>query len=338
MPKSNSRVFIIAEVAQAHDGSLGMAHSYIDLAAKCGADAVKFQTHIASAESTPSEPWRVKFSTQDKNRYEYWKRMEFSKEQWKELSDHAVEKGLLFMSSPFSIEAAELLMEIGIKMWKVASGEVSNIPLFDFINESKLPVFLSTGMSSMEEIDTAVDYLSKGSPDITIMQCTSMYPTPPEKTGLNLIPLFKERYNCKAGLSDHSGEPYACLAAAAIGADVLEAHITFSREMFGPDVPVSLDETAFTKMVEGVRIIEEMNNNPVDKDKLFEELTPMRKLFTRSIVARKNIAPGTIITEEFIVFKKPGTGVSPENAQELLGKKAIRELKADEIINLSDVE
>src|SRR5262247_912617 len=135
---------IVAEVAQAHDGSLGTAHAFIDACAKTGADAVKFQTHIAAAESTPGEPWRVKFSRQDATRYNYWKRMEFTEEQWHGLREHAHERGLEFLSSPFSIEAVELLTRVGVAAWKVASGEVSNLPMFERIATSGLHIFLST--------------------------------------------------------------------------------------------------------------------------------------------------------------------------------------------------
>ncbi len=155
IPKSNSPL-VIAEIAQAHEGSLGIAHSYIDAASNAGVDAVKFQTHIASAESTLSEPWRVKFSNQDATRYDYWKRMEFSKEQWKELYEHSRERNMLFISSPFSIEAVELLLETGIDAWKVASGELNNTTLFEMIAETGLPVFVSTGMSNYDEIDKDV--------------------------------------------------------------------------------------------------------------------------------------------------------------------------------------
>ena len=148
---------IIAEVAQAHDGSLGTAHAYIDAAARAGADAVKFQTHIAAAESSPAEPWRVKFSLQDATRYDYWRRMEFTEEQWAGLRMHADETGLIFLSSPFSVEAAEMLLRVGMRAWKIASGEVNNVPLFECITATRLPVLLSTGMSRLAEIDRAVE-------------------------------------------------------------------------------------------------------------------------------------------------------------------------------------
>ena len=308
MPRSKNPVLIIAEIAQAHDGSLGMAHSYIDAVAG-KADAVKFQMHIASAESTPSEPWRVQFSKQDKSRYDYWKRMEFTQDQWRELREHAEEKDLIFISSPFSLEAVDLLIGIGTDAWKIASGEVSNLPLFEKVASTGQKIFLSTGMSPMAEIDRAVELLSKDGKELTVMQCTSLYPTPPEKVGLNMMDVYRERYGVKAGLSDHTGSVYTGLAAAAMGADAIEVHVTFSREMFGPDVPVSLTMEELKMLYDGANYIRTVQENPVDKNAMAEELTDMRKLFNKSIVARDDIAKGTVISEEMLAFKKPGTGL-----------------------------
>lgn len=338
MPKENNKVFIIAEIAQAHDGSLGMAHAFIDVAAKAGADAVKFQTHIASEESTAAEPWRIKFSRQDKSRYDYWKRMEFTEEQWQELKKHSDESGIEFMSSPFSVAAVEMLARIGVQKWKIASGEVTNFPLFDSIAKTGFPVLLSTGMSSMDEIDEAVNTVKSRELDLTLLQCTSMYPTPPEKLGLNMIPLFREKYNCKAGLSDHSGTIYAGLAAAALGIDALEAHLTLSKDMFGPDVPVSLTPEEFKQLAGGVRFIDKAVRNPVDKNKIAEELKDMRKLFNKSIVAKAQISEGSILKEENLAFKKPGTGLPPADITKILGKRTKRIIQADELILPEDLE
>src|SRR5436190_15065887 len=152
---------IIAEVAQAHDGSLNLAHSFIDSIAEARADAVKFQTHIATAESSPQEQWRVPFSKQDASRYDYWKRMEFTKEQWGGLKEHAEAKGLIFLSSPFSTQAVDWLKEIGIQAWKIASGEVRNEVLLEKIIQTKLPVLLSSGMSSWAELNQTVQQFKR---------------------------------------------------------------------------------------------------------------------------------------------------------------------------------
>ena len=323
---------IIAEVAQAHDGSLGMAHGFIDAIANTGADAVKFQTHIAAAESTPGEPWRVKFSPQDATRYDYWRRMEFSEEQWHGLKHHADERGLRFLSSPFSVEAVELLTRIGVFAWKVASGEVSNVPMFERMTAAGLPILLSTGMSPLSEIDAAVECVkAKGLP-LTVLQCTSAYPCPPEKVGLNLIPFFRERYGCAIGLSDHSGTIYPGLAAATLGSEVLEVHVTLSREMFGPDVPASVTTSELRQLVEGVRFIEKMKANPVDKDAMAQEMAPLRELFTKSVVARVDLSAGTMLREEHLTVKKPGTGIPADRLHEAVGRRLRRSVKADELL------
>lgn len=337
MMNENSQCKIIAEIAQAHDGSLGAAHAYIDAAARAGADAIKFQTHIASAESTPSEPWRVKFSQQDSTRYEYWQRMEFTEDQWFGLKQHADERGLQFLSSPFSIEAVQLLTRVGVACWKIASGEVSNTPMFERMAQTGLPILLSTGMSPLSEIDAAVERVKSFNLPLTVLQCTSMYPTPPEKLGLNLIPFFRERYGCGVGLSDHSGTIYAGLAAAMLGAEVIEVHLTFSREMFGPDVPVSITTTELRQLVDGVRFIENARTHPVDKDSMASDLMGMRKLFTKSVVVRVPLAAGTVLCPEHLTGKKPGTGIPAERMVELFGRVLRRDVTADQILLEDDL-
>ena len=246
---SEEACLVIGEVAQAHDGSLGTAHVFIDAIAAAGADAVKFQTHIAAAESTPQEPWRVKFSPQDESRYAYWQRMEFTEEQWHGLRQHATDRGLLFLSSPFSVEAVELLTRVGVAAWKVASGEVGHRLMLDRMADAGIPVLLSTGMSPLAEIDAAVEQVRAHGLTIAVLQCTSAYPCPPEKVGLNLIACLRERYGCAVGLSDHSGTIYPGLAATTMGAEVLEVHVTLSREMFGPDVSASVTTDELRQLV-----------------------------------------------------------------------------------------
>ena len=201
--------FIIAEIAQAHDGSLGILHSYIDALSKTGIDAIKFQTHIAKSESSSEEPFRVNFSYVDQTRYDYWKRMEFTREQWIEIKKHCEDVGLEFMSTPFSVEAVDLLEEIGITRYKISSGDVENFLLLEKIAKTNKPILISSGMSSFSELDAAVDFLEKFGADISIFQCTSMYPTPAKKVGLNVIQELKNRYGKAVGLSDHTGSIFA---------------------------------------------------------------------------------------------------------------------------------
>jgi N-acetylneuraminate synthase len=334
----NESCLIVAEIAQAHDGSLGTAHAYIDAAANAGADAVKFQTHIAAAESTPGEPWRVKFSRQDATRYDYWKRMEFTEEQWHGLKKHALERGLKFLSSPFSVEAVDLLTRVGISAWKVASGEINNTPMFNRMAATGLPIILSTGMSSLGEIDLAVDRVKSCGLPLTVLQCTSAYPCPPEKVGLNLIPFFRERYGCPVGLSDHSGAIFAGLAAATIGIDLLEVHVTFSRETFGPDVPSSITIAELGQLVQGIRFTERMKANPVDKDAAAAETAPMRKLFTKSLVACVDLPAGTLLKSDHLTAKKPGTGIPVEHIDQVVGRRLRKDVKADQLIAAEDLD
>jgi N-acetylneuraminate synthase len=330
-------VVIIGEVAQAHDGSLGIAHAYIDAIANAGADAVKFQTHIAAAESTPDEPWRVKFSQQDVSRYDYWKRMEFTEEQWCGLKRHANARGLEFLSSPFSCESVELLMRVGVAAWKVASGEVNNTLMFERMAATGLPILLSTGMSPLSEIDAAVEGIKAQGLPLTVLQCTSVYPCPAEKVGLNLIPFFRERYGCGVGLSDHSGTIYPGLAAATMGISVLEVHVTLSREMFGPDVSASVTSMELRQLVEGVRFIERMRASHVDKNSILSEIHPLREVFTKSVVARVDLPAGTILEEKHLTVKKPGTGIPSDRMKELIGHTLRRPVKADQILQESDL-
>jgi len=337
-PVAPQRCLIVGEVAQAHDGSLGMAHAYIDAIAAAGADAVKFQTHLAAAESTPAEPWRVRFSRQDASRHDYWKRMEFTEEQWHGLKQHADAQGLMFLSSPFSVEAVDLLSRVGVAAWKVASGEVANAALFERMARNGLPMLLSTGMSSWSEIDAAVGRLQDRHLPLVVLQCTSAYPCPAEQVGLNLLSLYRQRYHCPVGLSDHSGTIYAGLAAAVLGIAVLEVHVTFSREMFGPDVPASVTTAELRQLVEGTRFIEAAQSHPVDKDDLAEDLAPMRALFTKSVVLRQNLPRGTRLSAEHLAAKKPGSGIPAQRLADYVGRTLKRAVTADTLLQEADLE
>ena len=328
--------FIIAEVAQAHDGSLGLAHAYIDAAAKTGADAVKFQTHIAAEESSPQETWRVKFSRQDATRYDYWKRMEFTVEQWAGLKQHAEEKGLAFLSSPFSLAAIQMLERISVPAWKVASGEVTNRLFLDAMIATKKPILVSSGMSYLEELDATMAQIKTAGIRAAVFQCTTAYPCPPEKIGINQISELIARYDCPVGLSDHSGTPYPSLAAVTLGASLIEAHITLSREMFGPDTSASLTTQEFTQMVEGVRFINKMIEHPIDKKATAEQMGPMRKMFGQSFVAATDLEAGTVICKENLSCRKPGTGIPSANINSVLGKKLRIPVKASQFLKLDD--
>jgi N-acetylneuraminate synthase len=333
-----NKSLIIADVAQAHDGSLGFAHAFIDAAAKTGIDGIKFQTHIADAESTPAEPWRVKFSRQDETRYDYWKRMEFREHEWEGLRKHAEGSGLQFLSTPFSMEAFQLLQRVGVSAWKVGSGEVTNAPLLEAMAKTGLPVILSSGMSSLAETDAAVAIFKQNKNDLTILQCSTTYPCPPEQIGLNMLPVFRERYSCKVGLSDHSGTIYPSLAAVTLGAQMIEVHVTLNREMFGPDVSSSLTTSELKQLVEGIRIIEKILMNPIDKDSIAIEKKDLKIIFGKSIVAARDLPEGTILSNEHLTLKKPGTGLDPQMLKTVIGRTLKRQLQVNQQLSKEDYE
>jgi len=329
---------VVAEIGQAHDGSLGTAHAHIDAAAAAGADAVKFQTHIAAAESTPGEPWRVRFSPQDDTRFDYWRRMEFTEAQWHGLRDHADEAGLAFVSSPFSIEAVELLERVGVSAWKIASGETSNLPLLRRVSAHGAPVILSCGMSDLAELDDAVAVVRAADAPVAVLQCTSAYPCPPERVGLNVVPQLAERYGVPTGLSDHSGTIYAGLAAAALGADLLEVHLTLSRHAFGPDVPASITVEEMRQLVDGVAFIATARAHPVDKDAAVHDFAELRDLFTKSVVARRDLPAGHVLTADDLTVKKPGTGIPARRLDDVVGRTLRTAVAADALLSPDDLD
>ena len=330
--------FLVAEVGQAHDGSLGTAHAYIDAVAEAGAAAVKFQTHIAAAESTPAEPWRVKFSPQDASRYDYWKRMEFTQEQWRGLKAHAEERGLVFLSSPFSVEAVDLLEDLGVAGWKLGAGETTSFDILERVAGTGKPVMLSSGMSHWGELDEAVGVLEAAGSPCGVYQCTSAYPCPPEKVGLNVLEELRERYGCPVGLSDHSGGIFAGLAAAVLGANMLEVHVTFSRACFGPDVPASLTIEELAELKRGLAWTGRALAHPVDKEAMASELQPLRDLFRKSAVALRDLPEGSVLVAEDIGWRKPGGGLGPRAVDPLLGKTLCKPLGQWEQLTVEHVK
>lgn len=334
-PEDN-KVLIIGEIAQAHDGSLGAAHAYIDAIADAGADVVKFQTHIAAAESTRQEPWRVKFSYEDDLRYDYWERMQFTEEQWIGLKKHAEDRGLIFLSTPFSVQAAEMLERLGMKLWKISSGEVSDPWLLDYILSTGKPIIFSTGMSTEEEIDRYAGKLASRGADYALLQCTTNYPVAPDRVGLNVLERLIRKYPV-VGLSDHSGEMWPSLAAVTMGAAVIEVHVCLSKYDFGPDVPASLTQEKFAEMIRGIRFITEMKNHPVDKDAVSRELVRNSKIFAKSVCAKVPVPRGTVLTKEMLALKKPANGVPAMEVDRVIGKTVDRDLEPDDFITYSDI-
>jgi N,N'-diacetyllegionaminate synthase len=331
---------IIAEIAQAHDGSVGILHSYIDALASTGVDAVKFQTHIAEAESSQHETFRVPFSYVDKTRFNYWKRMELSLEQWKEVRNHCYEVGLKFISSPFSCKAIDVLEASEVDMYKVGSGEVNNHLLLEKIAETGKPVILSSGMSTLCELDAAVSIYTSRNIPVSVLQCTTAYPTAPEQWQLHIIKTLKCRYhNIKIGYSDHSGDVISCIAATALGADILEFHVVFDKRMFGPDAKASLEIDEVARLVNGVKQLRASLSVESTKDEQAERVTDLKKLFGKSLSVNKDLAAGHTITFNDLEAKKPyGFGIAPSEYKNLIGKKVVRPLKQWDFLNLHDIQ
>lgn len=329
--------FIIAEIAQAHDGSLGILHSYIDAVKETGADAIKFQTHIAEAESSIHEPFRVKFSRQDATRFDYWKRMEFSPEQWVEIKRHCDDAGLEFISSPFSLQAVELLESLQVKRYKIGSGEVSNLLMLEKIARTGKPVMVSSGMSDWKELDVAINFLKERKIAVSVFQCNTQYPTPVEHIGLNLIPALRERYQIPVGLSDHSGEIFAALAAVALGAEMIEVHTVFDKRMFGPDATSSLTLEQLKEMVRGVRFISKSLQASYQKDDV-SRLAEVKKIFGKSLSVNRDLSKGTTIEFEFLESKKPaGYGIPAGEFNRIIGRTLARDLKKWDFLNEKDL-
>lgn len=324
---------LIAEIGSVHDGSFGNAQKLIEAAAEAGADAVKFQTHIAEAETLATAPAPSYFSAEP--RMEYFRRTGFSLEQWRQLAAHAREKGVTFLSSPFSLEAVDLLEEVGISAYKIPSGEVSNLPLLERIAKTGRPVFLSSGMSDWTELDLAVRAVRDACPT-TVMQCSSAYPCPPECVGLNVIAEMAERYGLPVGYSDHTLGVAAPIAAAALGAVVVEKHFTFSRKMYGSDAKHSMEPDEFLLMARALRDVWAMRANPVDKNDA-APYAEMKRIFEKSIVTACAIPAGRILSREMLAFKKPGDGIPAREYARLIGRRVRESLAVNHKITEDDL-
>ncbi|MGE0492780.1 MAG: N-acetylneuraminate synthase family protein [Vulcanimicrobiota bacterium] len=329
---------VIAEIAQNHDGSLGMCHAYIDALADVGVHAIKFQTHIASEESTVDEPFRVKFSQQDASRYEYWRRMEFTEDQWIGLKTHADEKGLEFLSTPFSVAAVEMLERIQIPVWKVGSGDTLSGELLTAMLATKRPMIVSTGMSAWAEIDEVVGLLRKADTEFCLMQCTSMYPTPFPSVGLNVLDELTQRYGCRVGLSDHTGSLTPAMAAMARGYNLIELHVTFDKRMFGPDISASVTVNEIGRLMRYSEALQEMNANPVDKDAMASKLRNQKELFAKSVTLRVDRAAGHVIEPSDIVPKKPGSGIPWGDRNQVVGRRLKHQVASNTLLRREDLE
>ncbi|RTZ08652.1 N-acetylneuraminate synthase family protein [Flavobacterium sp. GSP6] len=333
----SSKLYIIAEIGQAHEGSLGILYSYIDAIAQTGVDAVKFQMHIAEAESSVYEPFRVPFALEDSTRFDYWKRMGFSLEQWKGIKQHCDRAGLDFICSPFSNLAVDWLEEIGVDSYKIGSGEVNNFLILEKIALTGKSVILSSGMSSYTELDQTVQFLKDRKVNFSILQCTSAYPTQPEEYGLNVIQELKNRYDVPVGFSDHSAKIETSIAATALGASILEFHVVFDRQLFGPDAKASLTILETKNLVLAVRNISVALSHPIDKNNN-TNFSELKQIFEKSLAVNKKLPKHHVVTFDDLEAKKPkGFGIDAMRFQEIIGKVLNRDLNQWDFLNETDL-
>jgi N-acetylneuraminate synthase len=333
----NNKTCVIAEIGQMHDGSYGILRTMVEQAAQIGVDAVKFQMHFAEAESSHSEEFRINFSYVDKSRFDYWKRMELSYDQWKDLKCLCDQLKVEFLVTPFSLFAVDLLETLNVQRYKIGSGDTSNYLLLEKICKTNKEIIISTGMSDLDELDSLNDFLQKRKASYALMHCTTEYPTSPQNIGLDWIQKLKIRYGCPVGFSDHSGSIYAGLGAVVLGAEILESHITYDKRMFGPDAKASLTIDQFKELIEGTRYLEFARENPalkkIDEKKLFT-----KNVFSRSISINKNMLKGEVISFNDLESKKPGgKGISPLNFEGILNKRLTRDVCAGEFLTEKDI-
>ena len=327
--------FIIAEAGVNHNGDLELAKKLIDAAAESGADAVKFQTFRAEnvVTSTAEKAEYQKSTTSaDETQYEMIKSLELPDESIKDLSDYAKKRGIIFLSTPFDEESVDLLDQIDVPAYKIPSGEITNFPLLKKIAKKRKPVILSTGMSTLGEVEEAFYYLKKnGARDIILLHCTTSYPAPPHSVNLLAMKTMQCAFSVLVGYSDHTEGITISIAAVAMAASVLEKHFTLDRTLPGPDHRASLEPGELKAMVQAIRDVEFAVGAGVKRPNKDEE--KIKKIARRSIVARNEIKRGATLKESDIAIRRPGTGIEPKYASKIIGRRVNKTIKKDIIIS-----
>jgi len=317
---------IIAEIGSVHDGDINKAFALVKSAASSGVDIIKFQMHIAEEETLMDAPSPSYFKKE--KRFDYFKRTAFSLKDWKKIKKLCEKLGKEFLCSPFSEKAIDHLESLKVKKYKVPSGELTNISLLEKLKKTKKHIILSTGMSSWAEIDIATNVLKK---NFSILQCSSIYPCPLEKVGINVIHELKKIYKCPVGFSDHTLGYSAAFAAASNGASIIEKHFTLSRNMYGSDAKNSMEPKEFLFLVKNIREIWKIIDHPIDKNNL-KEYQDMKKIFEKSVVVSRDLKANSFLKKKDIVFKKPGTGIRALYYKSLIGKKLNRNIKKNTLL------
>jgi len=332
------RPLILAEMGQAHDGSFMMAQSYLDLAAQSGADAIKVQIHFAGEESTLDEPFRANSVAPDSSRLDYWRRTEFTPDQWRLLQSQALDLGLLFIPSVFSIKALEMVAEMKVDAIKVGSAECLQNWFLDAVREKGLPTILSSGLSTWDDVQSSIDRVSEHVPYTAILQCTSSYPTSLEKSGATLIPYMQSRFGVPVGLSDHTGSASPSFLALSLGASLIEVHATLTKSLRGLDSSSSVTFEQLRQIVDFKRDLVAMNSSVLDKDIEAAELSQLRHIFGRSLALQKSLEEGVRIERQDLIFKKPGGGIGPEEIESVIGLRTTGPVSSDRLLSWRDLE
>ncbi len=327
---------IIAEAGVNHNGDINIAKKLIDIAAEAGVDYVKFQTfkaELAISKNAKKADYQNQTTDKSESQYEMIKKLELDKETHHILIDYCKAKNIKFLSTPFDLESIDLLFDLGIELYKIPSGEITNYPYLKKIAQKGLPIILSTGMANMQEIHDAFNILTKNGiakKDITILHANTEYPTPMEDVNLNAMLTIGKEFNTDFGYPDHTLGIEIPTAAVALGASVIEKHFTLDRTMQGPDHKASLEPDELKAMVSAIRNIEIAMGNGIKTPSKSEQKN--KPIARKSIVANKNIKKGEIFTEKNITVKRPGTGISPMLWNEIIGKKAIMDFNDDDLI------
>ncbi|MFS0674162.1 N-acetylneuraminate synthase [Ornithinibacillus sp. 179-J 7C1 HS] len=327
---------VIAEIGINHEGSLDVAKEMVDAAYHAGAEIIKHQTHVVEDEMSKAAKNVIPGNT-DLSIYEVMERCALNEEEEIELKEYVEEKGMIFLSTPFSRAAANRLEKMGVKAYKIGSGECNNYPLIEHIASFGKPMIVSTGMNDINSIKKTVSIIEKHQVPFALLHCTNIYPTPPELVRLGGMEQLKQEFpNAVIGLSDHTVNNNACLAATALGASILERHFTDSKSRIGPDIICSMDPTELKQLIIGSKEIFKMRGGKKEPAK--EEQVTIDFAFA-TVVTTKNLHAGDVLTEENIWVKRPGIGeIKAEHYDNLIGKKITRDISRDEHLYWNDIE
>ena len=332
--------FIIAEAGVNHNGSLDLAKKMIDVAKDTGADAVKFQSFKAEnvlTKNAKKAGYQKSDGDYEESQYEMIKKLELKKEDFKELSDYAGEKNIVFLSSPFDMESVDMLYELDVPAFKIPSGEITNLPFLRYIAKKKKPIILSTEMAKLGEVEEAVNIIkNEGVEDIVILHCVTDYPAYPEEANLNVLRTLRYAFGFPVGFSDHTLSLVIPAVAFSLGACVVEKHFTLDRNLPGPDHRASLEPGELKRMIDFIRETEKALGDGIKRPTIKEE--EIKKLVRKSIVAKSYIPRGTVIRGDMLAIKRPGTGIEPRYIGFIVGRKAKQDIEKDELVWTEKIE